>query len=84
MKPQVWDQLKNKTADDLIQALEKDGAAWINSQGGGSARVYRLRSGFKIAIHYHPHRTYGHKMLSDLVETTGWTEPDLKRLKLIK
>lgn len=84
MKPQIWDQLKNKTADDLIQALEKDGAIWVNPQGGGSSRVFKLKTGFKIAIHYHPQKTYGHKMLSDLIKTTGWVERDLERLKLIK
>ena len=84
MKPQIWDQLKNKTADEIIQALQKDGAIWDNPLSGGSSRVYKLKSGLKIAIHYHPHKTYGPKMLSDLIERTGWTEQDLKRLKLIK
>jgi predicted RNA binding protein YcfA (HicA-like mRNA interferase family) len=82
MRPQVWDQLKNKTADELIQALEKDGAIKIGSRG--SAQFYELKSGLKIAVHYHPHKTYGSQMLSYLLEKTGWTEQDLKRLKLIK
>ncbi len=82
MKPQVWEQLKNKTADELIQALEKDGAVKVGSQG--SAQFYKLKSGFKIAIHYHPHKTYDPKMLRYLIAQIGWTEQDLKRLKLIK
>jgi hypothetical protein len=49
----------------------------------GSARVYKLKTGSKIAIHYHPQKTYGLRMLSDLFATIGWTEQDLKRLKLI-
>jgi predicted RNA binding protein YcfA (HicA-like mRNA interferase family) len=83
MKRAIWSQLKNITADELISALEKDGAINIGSHGG-SARFYKLKSGFKIAIHYHPLKTYGPQMLSDLIEKTGWTEQDLKRLKLIK
>jgi predicted RNA binding protein YcfA (HicA-like mRNA interferase family) len=65
MKPQIWDQLKNKTANDLVQALEKDGAVKIGSRG--SAQFYVLKSGFKIAIHYHPHKTYGSQMLNYLL-----------------
>jgi predicted RNA binding protein YcfA (HicA-like mRNA interferase family) len=82
MKPQIWDQLKNKTADELISALERDG--WILEGGkGNSVRVY-IKELNLVAIHYHPHKNYGAKMLSDLIEKTGWTEQDLKRLKLIK
>ncbi len=84
MKPQIWDQLKNKTADELIQALVKDGAIWDNPNSGSSSRVFKLRSGFKVVIHYHPHKTYGSQMLNYLIEKTGWTDKDLKRLKLIK
>lgn len=83
MKPHIWSQLKNTTADELISALEKDGAVKLGPHGG-SAQFYRLKSGLKIAIHYHPLKTYGPQMLSDLLEKTGWTEQDLKRLKLIK
>jgi predicted RNA binding protein YcfA (HicA-like mRNA interferase family) len=82
MKPQIWAQLKNITADELINALLNDGAVLDDSHG--SARVYKLKSGLKIAIHYHPRKTFGPQLLSDLLETIGWTEQDLKRLKLIK
>jgi predicted RNA binding protein YcfA (HicA-like mRNA interferase family) len=84
MKPQIWDQLKNKTAFELIQALERDGAIKVGSDHGGSAQFYKLKSGLKIAIHFHPQKTYDPKMLRYLLETTGWTEQDLKLLKLIK
>jgi predicted RNA binding protein YcfA (HicA-like mRNA interferase family) len=82
MKPQIWAQLKNITTDELINALENDGAVLDDSHG--SARVYKLKSGLKIAIHYHPSKTYGPQLPSDLLERTGWTEQDLKRLKLVK
>ena len=82
MKPQIWSQLKNLTADDIIHALIKDEASWDDSHGG--VRVYKLKTGFKITIHYHPGKTYGPRLLSDLLEKIGWTEADLKRLKLVK
>jgi carbamoylphosphate synthase small subunit len=62
---QIWDQLKNKSADDLISALKKDDSK-------------------RIAIHYHPHKTYGPALLKALIEDIGWKENDLRRLKLIK
>jgi predicted RNA binding protein YcfA (HicA-like mRNA interferase family) len=83
MRPQVWDQLKNKTATELIQALEKDGAQWVDSHG--SVRIYKLKSGRKITIHYHPHKTYyDPKLLKGILIIIDWSEQDLVRLKLIK
>jgi predicted RNA binding protein YcfA (HicA-like mRNA interferase family) len=78
----IWDQIKNKTADDLISALERDGALLDTCHG--SARVYRYPDGRRADIHYHPGKTYGPKLLKALVEDIGWNERDLKRLKLIK
>jgi predicted RNA binding protein YcfA (HicA-like mRNA interferase family) len=63
MKPQIWAQLKNLTVDDIIQALVKDGAIWDDSHGG--VRVYKLKTGIKITIHYHTGKTYGPRLLSD-------------------
>jgi predicted RNA binding protein YcfA (HicA-like mRNA interferase family) len=79
---QVWDQLKNKTADDLISAIKRDGAVLDTSKG--STRVYLFPDGRRVAIHYHPHKTYGPELLKALIEDIGWKEDDLRRLKLIK
>ena len=37
-----------------------------------------------VSIHFHPRKTYGPKQLRDSLDTLGWTEDDLRRLKLIK
>ncbi len=79
---QIWDQLKNKTSDEIISALKRDGAVPDTSRG--SARVFRYPDGRMVAIHYHPHKTYGPDMLRDLIEDIGWVEDDLRRLKLVK
>ncbi|MFA5309203.1 MAG: type II toxin-antitoxin system HicA family toxin [Dehalococcoidales bacterium] len=79
---QVWDQLKNKSVEDIVSALERDGAALDTSRG--VARVYRFPDGRLVAIHFHPHKTFGPKLLRDLFEDIGWKEADLKRLKLVK
>ncbi len=38
----------------------------------------------RVSIHYHPKKTYGPKLLKKLLRQIGWTEDDLRRLKLIK
>lgn len=79
----VWKQLKNKSVDRLISALLKDG--FILDGKVRTERVYRHPDGRKVTIHYHiGSRTYGSKLLKALLEDIGWTEDDLRRLKLIK
>lgn len=79
----AWDQLKNKTADDLVSALIRDG--WeLEPECKGAIQVYRDANGRRVGIHYHPHKTYGPKLLKGLLSDIGWDEKDLKRLKLIK
>ena len=81
MKADIWAQLKNITADELIRALENDG--WKLRGGSGSRRIYL--KGLKLAsIHYHPKKSYGRDLLRDLLIDIGWNEEDLKRLKLVK
>jgi predicted RNA binding protein YcfA (HicA-like mRNA interferase family) len=82
MKPQIWDQLKNITADGLINALIKDG--WVLHSAGGSSRKVFLKGNKMVSVHYHPHKVFGKDLLTDLLQDIGWTESDLKRLKLIK
>lgn len=79
----VWSQLKNITADELISALEKSG--WKLEPGcTGAIQVYRNANADRVSIHYYPKKTYGPKLLKGLLEDIGWTEADLKKLKLIK
>jgi predicted RNA binding protein YcfA (HicA-like mRNA interferase family) len=81
--PQVWDQIRNVTADELIKALEKDGYEREPSQG--AILVYRQAgSGNRVTVHYHPKKTFGPKLLKDLLADIGWTDADLRRLKLVK
>jgi predicted RNA binding protein YcfA (HicA-like mRNA interferase family) len=82
MKPNIWAQLKNMTADDFINALEKDG--WIYRGGSGSSSRVYTKDQHMVSIHYHSHQGYGPDQLRDIFKDTGWTEQDLKKLKLIK
>ena len=82
--PDVWGQLKNRTADDLVAALTRDG--WALDTASGSARIFRKAASppRRVSIHWHPKKTYGPKMLQALLHDIGWSEDDLRRLKLIK
>lgn len=82
----VWRQLKNITADELIRALERDG--WVKDVGGKTSgtRAY-IKDGSprkRVVIHFHSGKTYGDKFLKGLLGSIGWSEDDLRRLKLIK
>ena len=78
----IWDQLKNKSADELISALLKDG--WVRDETQGAQQVYRHPEGRRVSIHYHPGKTYGPHLLKALFDDIGWSEDDMRRLKLIK
>jgi hypothetical protein len=46
--------------------------------------IKRIGDPKRIVIHYHPRKTYGPKLLKSLLADIGWSEADMKRLKLIK
>ena len=78
----VWNQIKGKSTEDLINALIKDGA--IRDVTRGAVQVFRYDDGRRITIHYHPNKTYGAKFIKGLIDDIGWDIDDLRRLKLIK
>jgi predicted RNA binding protein YcfA (HicA-like mRNA interferase family) len=77
----VWDQLKNTTAGDLAKALQRDG--WVLDTKGGSQHIF-WKSGRRVSVHIHPHKTFGAKLLKGLLDDIGWNDDDLRRLRLIK
>ncbi len=79
---QVWDQIKNVTARELIKALKKDG--WTRRNTSGACQGFSSPDGRYVSIHVHPKKTYGPKLLKALIKDIGWDQTDLKRLKLIK
>jgi predicted RNA binding protein YcfA (HicA-like mRNA interferase family) len=84
----VWNQIKNTTAEDLKKALERDGFT-TEAKRGATLGFYKAATTpggdpRRVVIHYHPKKTYGGKFLEGLINDAGWTEDDLRRLKLIK
>jgi predicted RNA binding protein YcfA (HicA-like mRNA interferase family) len=61
MKPAIWAQLKNITADEIIYSLEKDG--WETRRGSGD-RIVFIKGRKLVSIHYHPKKSYGRDLLS--------------------
>jgi predicted RNA binding protein YcfA (HicA-like mRNA interferase family) len=78
----VWDQLKNISADVLISALRRDG--FKPDTTSGSQRIYKHPDGRRVSIHYHSGKTFGPNLLKSLFDDIGWSMKDLHRLKLIK
>jgi predicted RNA binding protein YcfA (HicA-like mRNA interferase family) len=52
--PHIWSQLKNKTADELISALERDGAKLDITRG--ARQVYRYPDGRRVLTYSPPKR----------------------------
>lgn len=82
--PNVWAQIKNLTCDEIISGLEKDG--WVrDARSGAQLLYYHPATRARVTIHYHPKKTYqSPKLLKNIVAEIGWSENDLRRLKLIK
>jgi predicted RNA binding protein YcfA (HicA-like mRNA interferase family) len=81
----VWDQLKATTADELIAALQRDG--FTKDPASGDATIAFIKAGSpnqRVVIHYHPRKSYGPKLLKAMIADLGWSDDDLRRLKLIK
>ncbi len=67
--PNVWKQIKNLTADDLIKALLKDG--WKQDPASKDATIAYVKETSptrqRVVIHYHPNKTYGPNLLKGLL-----------------
>ena len=79
----AWKQIRNKSVDKLISALVKDG--FLLDENIRTERIYRHPDGRRVSIHYHTgNTTFRPGLLKSLLKDIGWTEDDMRRLKLIK
>ena len=81
----MWGQLKGITAGELTSAVKRDG--WSLDSSRGSIHVWtKVVNGERrrVSIHIHPQKTFGANMLKGLLDAIGWTEEELRNLKLIK
>ena len=82
----IMDQLHGKTCKEYIAALVRDG--WTDEKKTGAVRCFYKDVGFPerrmVRVHYHPKRHMGKKELFRFLGSVGWSDADLRRLKLIK
>ena len=79
----AWLQIRSITVEELMRALEKDGYK-LDSNSNSKLSYRHSVTKNRIVIHYHPGKSWGDKFLQGLLDDIGWTEKDLRRLKLIK
>jgi len=79
---QAWSQLKNTTYDKYIAALLEDG--YVPGLFKKAKREYLHPVRGRIVVHYHKGTTIGRNTLKDLLRDTGWSENDMRRIRLIK
>ena len=77
----AWNQIRGISVEKLMRALRADG--WAEEKRRSGTRPF-YKDGARIVIHYHPGKTFGPKILRGILQSIGWSEADLKRLKLIK
>ena len=83
----TWGQLKNKTVQDIMRALRKDG--WVEEDNPRSTVAFRHPDRIdpahnRVVLHVHPKKTMGAKLLKGLLDAIDWSESDLARLGLVK
>ena len=78
----TWTQIKGIHVERLVKALKADG--WVQGVSKGAIHPYRHPDGRIVTIHWHPKKTFNPSLLKALLEKIGWSERDLRRLKLIK
>ncbi len=75
--------LRNTPVRRLMKALERDGFLLERSTRTGG-HIFRHPDGRMALLHYHKGSdTLTRKTLKSFLESTRWTEEDLRRLKLL-
>lgn len=82
----IWNQIKNLTKREIIDALVRDN--WTKDPSSKDATItYIKRLGTpdetgahhkRIVIHFHPGDVCGPRVIKAILEDTGWTTEDLK------
>lgn len=82
--PLNYSKLRKLSARELISALIRDGFSF--DRGSGSHQIYRHSDGRRVTVTFHSSGdTFPPKTMKSMIEKeAGWTEADLKRLKLIR
>lgn len=75
-------RLRSTTVRQIIRALERDG--WTLLRSSGSHQSYTKQGRLIVVPYHHSGATLPPGTLTDIVDKAGWTDDDLRRLKLLK
>ncbi len=78
-----YSKLRSLTARRLISALIKDGFHLDRESGSHQQYLHPNKGRVTVSFH-HPGDTFPPKTLKKIVQEAGWTEENLKRLKLLQ
>jgi predicted RNA binding protein YcfA (HicA-like mRNA interferase family) len=74
--------LRNRTAREWVRAVEHEG--FRRRKTGGSHHIYQHSDGRRVLLVYHNlNDTFGPKAIRQILQSTRWTEDDLRRLGLL-
>ncbi len=74
--------LKTLTAREWVRAVEHEG--FQRRKTRGSHHLYRHPDGRRVLLVYHNlGETFGPKAIRQILQSTRWTEADLRRLGLL-
>ncbi len=74
--------LRNGTAREWIRAAEYEGIR--RRKTGGSHHLYQHSDGRRVLLVYHHlNDTFGPKAIRQILQSTPWTEANLRRLGLL-
>ena len=79
------DGWKDEHRQGAVRCFHKD-VLGFGSPGPGHTPLYMtgVKQRRRVTIHYHNNKAMGTKELLGFIDQTGWKEPDMRRLKLIK
>lgn len=71
------------TARTFVRALEADG--FVLQRTKGSHRIYKNSHGLRVVVAYHStNDSFPVGTLRAMIESAGWQDEDLRRLKLME
>jgi len=83
MKGVDYSKLRSLTAKKIISALIKD-EFHLDRESGSHQQYLHPNKGRVTVSFHHPSDTFPPKTLRRIIQEAGWTEKDLKKLKLLK
>jgi len=83
MKGIDYSKLRSLTAKKIVSALIRD-EFYLDRESGSHQQYLHPNKGRVTVSFHHPSDIFPPKTLKRIIQEAGWTEKNLKRLKLLK